>query len=96
MERHEGSLIEDFIGSISRNLELYPKVAETLLKIYEITQSTSKDEAVLAILNFFTDIGMIAPTLTYAKGWPGEAFVYFFNRIPGKVVSNATVHTSLM
>jgi len=54
-------------------------VAETLLKIYGITTSISKDEAVFAILNFSTDIGMVAPTLTYAKGWPGEAFVYFFN-----------------
>jgi hypothetical protein len=79
MERLEGSLVENFIGSITRNLEPYPKVAETLLKIYGITPSMSKDEAVFAILNFSTDIGMVAPTLTYAKGWLGEAFVYFFN-----------------
>jgi hypothetical protein len=78
MEGQPGSLVENFIASITRNLEPHPQVAETLLKAYKITPSLSKDEAVLAILNFATDIGMLAPTLTYAKGFP-EAYVYFLN-----------------
>jgi hypothetical protein len=92
-----GGFVDNFIGSITTNLELYPKAAETLLKIDGITPSMSKDEAVFAILNFSTEIGMVAPTIIYAKGWLGEAFcTSSTSRIPGKVVSKATVRTSLM
>lgn len=76
---HGEKVKEDFIASIINSLKQYPGVAEKLLKAYNITSSTPKDAAVKAILNFFTDIGFAAPTHTFAKGWPGTAYVYYFN-----------------
>jgi hypothetical protein len=60
-------------------LASHPNVAEALFKACGIIVSMSGDVTVLVSLKFSTDIGFFAPTLTFAKWWPGEAHVYFFN-----------------
>lgn len=73
------TVVSRFIDSITRNLAAHPGVADTILKTYGISTSLPKEEGLIAILNFATDIGFAAPTQTYAKGWPGDAYVYCFN-----------------
>src|SRR5882724_11559116 len=69
----------NFIASVTKHLAPHPGVADALLASYGITASMAHDDALQAILNFITDIGFLAPTLTYARGWPGKSYVYCFN-----------------
>ena len=79
MEGRDGRLVENFITSFTRSLAPHPGVAERLFKAYDISKSMSDDAAVIAILNFSTDIGFFAPTHTFADGWPGDVYFYCFN-----------------
>ncbi|KAH8817486.1 putative carboxylesterase [Xylogone sp. PMI_703] len=56
-----------------------PKAVESALSAYGISPHISDDEAFLHVLQFATDIAFLAPVYTYAKAWPGNAYVYHFN-----------------
>jgi hypothetical protein len=72
-------MAENFIASITKHLAPYPGVADAIFASYGISPLMAHDDALQVILNFITDIGFLAPTLTYAVGWPGKAYVYCFN-----------------
>ncbi|KAH8587937.1 esterase/lipase [Bisporella sp. PMI_857] len=65
-----------FTTSIQKSL---PDAADSVLQAYNIRSDMSDDEAFLGILNFANDIALHAPTSTFAKGWPGKKFVYYFD-----------------
>jgi hypothetical protein len=50
-----------------------------LLEAYGINPDLSDTDALYKILQFSTDISFFAPTITFAKGWPGKSYVYRFN-----------------
>lgn len=72
-----------FIDSVNTTLAGHPDHASVLLSSYDITPSTSDDEALLSILRFATEINFYAPSLAFAKGWPqtkeNKFFLYHFN-----------------
>ncbi|KAL3426702.1 carboxylesterase [Phlyctema vagabunda] len=79
MEGQGGSLAKNFMSSFTKSLASHTGVAEFIFSAYKIEESLSNDEAVLPVLRFATDIGFLAPTLTYAKGWERNSYVYCFN-----------------
>ncbi|KAL2809418.1 Alpha/Beta hydrolase protein [Aspergillus granulosus] len=56
-----------------------PTVAEEILKSYGVTENASDGEAHLAVLNFINDVLFFTPVLTFAQGWKGPTYVYYFN-----------------
>lgn len=79
LEPREGDLATNFISSMTKNLAAHPGIADAIFASYGITKNMPREDAILAILNFATDIGFVAPTQAYARGWPGKAYVYCFN-----------------
>ncbi|CZR65553.1 related to carboxylesterase [Phialocephala subalpina] len=65
-----------FTTSIQKSL---PDAGDSVLQAYNIRSDISDDEAFLGILNFANDIAFHAPTLTFAKGWLGKKFAYYFD-----------------
>ncbi|KAJ5924523.1 carboxylesterase [Penicillium verhagenii] len=68
-----------FLAAIHKVLALHPALAHRILDAYQITEETSDVDAYSSALTFANDISFNAPTLTYACGWPGNAYVYYFN-----------------
>ncbi len=79
IEARRSGIAKAFIESVKRTLHDHAQEAELLLKAYDITTTSSDDEAYFAVLRFANDIAFFAPVLTYAEGWPGRAYVYAFN-----------------
>ncbi|KAJ5690785.1 hypothetical protein N7462_005177 [Penicillium macrosclerotiorum] len=68
-----------FVSAINEALASYPQIAERILQAYDITEDSPDENAIMAVLTYFTDIVFHAPALTYAQGWRGNAYVYYFN-----------------
>ncbi|KAL4864391.1 hypothetical protein BDV12DRAFT_14371 [Aspergillus spectabilis] len=69
-----------FIKAINTVLSSQPAVAEQILKSYGLADENSDDEdAYPAVLNFINDVLFFTPVLTFAQGWKGNAYVYYFN-----------------
>lgn len=68
-----------FIDAVNQVLPDHPTEARELLQKYGITEGASDEEAFTGVLDFLNDIVFFAPVLTYVKGWPGNAYVYYFN-----------------
>lgn len=68
-----------FIAALKETLESHHEIAQRILDAYKISEDSTDEEAISSILAFFTDISFHASTLTFASGWPGNAYVYYFN-----------------
>lgn len=65
--------------SLTKNLSR-PGAAEAILQAYNITSSSSDDEALESIYNLVTDICYNAPALTFAEHFSGKTFYYQFDK----------------
>lgn len=54
-------------------------VTQQILDKYGISPDLPDEEAFPVILNFINDLVFLAPTLSLAQGWRGNAYVYYFN-----------------
>ncbi|KAL5001343.1 Alpha/Beta hydrolase protein [Aspergillus recurvatus] len=69
-----------FITALSTALPSQPAVVDRILKSYGIPdESASDDDAYPAVLNYINDVLFFTPALTFAQGWKGNAYVYYFN-----------------
>lgn len=68
-----------FCGSIEKTLAAQPGAAEKLRDAYKITPDLEDLIALRNVLQFATDIGFFATGVTWARGWPGKAWMYHFN-----------------
>ncbi|OQE12807.1 hypothetical protein PENFLA_c062G07782 [Penicillium flavigenum] len=68
-----------FSAAMRTVLAAYPNVADRILAAYGITEETSDSKALLSVLDYFNDAMFFAPVLTFARGWNGNAHVYYFN-----------------
>lgn len=68
-----------FITAINKVLTNAPISAQQILESYSITTDMPDEEAFSAILNYSNDISFFVPVLSFAQGWPGKAYVYYFN-----------------
>lgn len=64
--------------SLTTNLST-PSAAKAVLQAYNITPSTSDDEAMKSIIDLATDIAYHAPALSFAQSFPGKTYYYHFN-----------------
>jgi hypothetical protein len=71
---------EAFASCVRESLASFdPSIASSLLSAYGISNDTDDEASYRAILHFGNDINFLAPTLTFAGGWQGNAFVYHLN-----------------
>jgi carboxylesterase type B len=77
-ERKVG-LAKTFCESIEKTLASQPSAAEKLRHTYKITPNLEDSVALRNVLQFATDIGFFATGVTWARGWPGRAWMYHFN-----------------
>lgn len=68
-----------FFTALNRVLANAPTTAQQILETYKITENMPDEEAFSAILNYTNDISFFVPVLLFAEGWPGKAYVYYFN-----------------
>jgi hypothetical protein len=68
-----------FIAALNENVGSHPETAQRILDAYQISEGTPDNEAILSILPFFTDVLFHSSTLSFARGWNGSAYVYYFN-----------------
>lgn len=68
-----------FIDAVNKVLANYPEAAEELPRRYGISATASDDEAFPRVLEFINDITFFTPVMAYVRGWPGTAYVYYFN-----------------
>ncbi|KAL2004006.1 hypothetical protein VTN02DRAFT_1069 [Thermoascus thermophilus] len=68
-----------FVTAIRSVLSAHPAEAEEIIKKYGLSEDTPDDEALTAVLDFVTDICFLAPVLSFARGWGGNTYVYYFN-----------------
>jgi carboxylesterase type B len=68
-----------FITALKESIGSHPDIIQRILDAYHISEDTPDDQAISSILTFFTDILFHAPTLNFARGWNGKAYVYYFN-----------------
>ncbi|KAH7137048.1 Alpha/Beta hydrolase protein [Dactylonectria estremocensis] len=72
-----------FRESASRCLQDYPKALASLLDTYSLSEaqsaSTSDQDALLNILEFFSDAVFFLPTIEIGKQFPNESFIVAFN-----------------
>ncbi|RDW76746.1 putative carboxylesterase [Aspergillus mulundensis] len=69
-----------FIKALNTALPTQPAVVDEIMKSYGIAgENTSDDDAFPAVLNYINDVLFFTPALTFAQGWKGNAYVYYFN-----------------
>lgn len=66
---------------MDKSLASHPSGAEKLRRAYHITPDLSDPVALRNILQFATDIEFYAPAIAFAEGWPGKAYLYYFNEL---------------
>lgn len=54
-------------------------MAQRILETYEISEDTPDAKALASALAYANDISFSAPALSYALGWAGNTYVYYFN-----------------
>ncbi|RJE26204.1 Carboxylesterase [Aspergillus sclerotialis] len=69
----------NFVAAINKVLANVPTSAQQILESYGIKEDMPDEEAFSAILNYSNDISSFIPVLSFAEGWPGKAYVYYFN-----------------
>ncbi|EUC44269.1 hypothetical protein COCMIDRAFT_98770 [Bipolaris oryzae ATCC 44560] len=83
LDARKPGIAQGFINSCNKTLSAQPEVATELLAAYNVTASTSDDEAILAIARFASEICFYAPSRAFAQGWPNtpesKLFLYHFN-----------------
>lgn len=83
LDARKPGIAQAFINSCNKTLSAQPEVATELLAAYNITASTSDDEAILAFVRFASDICFYAASRAFAQGWPNTSetklFLYHFN-----------------
>ncbi|KAK1977375.1 carboxylesterase [Colletotrichum cereale] len=67
-----------FTESISSSLSRHADAATRILQVYEISEATNDDEALVRILQFASDIGFRAPAELYAKSFHGDSYLLEF------------------
>ncbi|KAF8864542.1 alpha/beta-hydrolase [Acephala macrosclerotiorum] len=70
---------KNFCSSIEKTLAAQPGAAQKLRHTYKITPDLEDSIALRNVLQFATDIGFFATGVTWARGWPGKAWMYHFN-----------------
>lgn len=68
-----------FVGAMHAVLSPQTEAAQEILDRYGIKEEMPDDFAYPFILNFLNDLLFAAPTLTLARGWQSNAYVYYFN-----------------
>ncbi|KAJ5967319.1 hypothetical protein N7501_003567 [Penicillium viridicatum] len=68
-----------FSAAMRTVLAAHPNEADRILAAYGITEETSDSHALLSVLDYLNDIMFFAPVLAFARGWNGNAHVYYFN-----------------
>lgn len=79
LDARNPGIAQKFTDSVQKTLASQPEAAKELLSSYDITPTTSDDEALLLILRFASEISFYAPARAFAQGWPGKFFLYHFN-----------------
>jgi hypothetical protein len=79
LDSRNAGIAAKFTESVNQTLKAHPEAAKELLAAYNISTSTSDDEALLSILRFASEISFYAPARAFAQGWPGKFFMYHFN-----------------
>ncbi|KAL4803413.1 Alpha/Beta hydrolase protein [Aspergillus unguis] len=70
---------QKFIKALNTTLPSEPAVVEHLLKSYGVSENADDESAYPGVLNFINDVLFLSPALTFAQGWKGNAYVYYFN-----------------
>ncbi|OJJ01739.1 hypothetical protein ASPVEDRAFT_83267 [Aspergillus versicolor CBS 583.65] len=68
-----------FVKAANTALSTQPAIVEQIVKSYGVAEEASDDEAFPGVLNFINDVLFFSPALTFAQGWKGNAYVYYFN-----------------
>ena len=68
-----------FVAAVHKVLASHPEEEKRILYAYGVAEDTPDDEALSSIFTFITDVAFNAPTLSFARGWKGNAYVYYFN-----------------
>jgi hypothetical protein len=77
LSQRKPGIVSALTTSLSTNL---PTAAvEAVLQAYNITSIANDDDAMRSVLQFATDIAYVAPSLTYARSFPGKSYYYHFN-----------------
>ncbi|KAL2856426.1 Alpha/Beta hydrolase protein [Aspergillus pseudoustus] len=72
--------VKKFSKALGTVFSTQPIVAEAVLKSYGLADENMSDEdAYPSILNFINDVLFFTPVLTFAQGWKGPTYVYYFN-----------------
>ncbi|KAL5362032.1 Alpha/Beta hydrolase protein [Aspergillus floccosus] len=79
MPNAKAGCAKKFITAMNTALPSHPIIAQEILKKYGLTEATDEDKAFAAILDYINDVCFFAPVLTFAQGWRGKAYVYYFN-----------------
>jgi carboxylesterase type B len=79
IDARKSGLARTFAESVQNTLSSQPWAAKELLSSYNITPTTSDDDALLSILRFASEISFYAPARAFAQGWPRKCFLYHFN-----------------
>ncbi|KAH8816059.1 carboxylesterase-like protein [Xylogone sp. PMI_703] len=72
-------LAASFTDCVIKTLSEYPTEAKEILKAYGITPEISDDDATLRIVEFGSDIGFIGGGISFARGFPGPVYRYYYN-----------------
>lgn len=79
----KADIAQNFITSVNQSLSSQPEIATLLLSSYNISPTTSDDDALLSIVQFATEISFYATTHAFARGWPTsndtKMFLFHFN-----------------
>lgn len=78
MSHLKGGSANRFITAMTSTLSSGPAAGQ-ILQAYGITKDMADEEAFSAIVNYINDISFFAPVLSFAQGWPGNVYVYYFN-----------------
>ncbi|KAI9370697.1 Alpha/Beta hydrolase protein [Aspergillus egyptiacus] len=68
-----------FVTALNSAASSEPAVVQQILESYGISEGTRDDDAYPAVLNFINDVLFFTPVMTFAQGWKGNAYVYYFN-----------------
>ncbi|KAL4877999.1 Alpha/Beta hydrolase protein [Aspergillus karnatakaensis] len=69
-----------FITALDTVFPSQQDVVKQIQNAYGVTdERTSDDEAYPGVLNYINDVLFFNPALTFAQGWKGNAYVYYFN-----------------
>ncbi|KAF2109526.1 carboxylesteras-like protein [Lophiotrema nucula] len=82
LDSRNPGIASKFVASVNKTLASHPEVAQQLLSVYDIKDSTPDDEAMLQILRFATESSFYAPARAFGQGWPqtgSKYFLYHFN-----------------